>query len=155
MVLTPVAFGDSPLRVLITNLKQAKQNSHFFSIKKAPHSSHPQFPTHYKVFFYLFFTTLSLSVGKYKAHQATAGLFAAPGLQDVNCCGNHGQSSQQRGEFPSIKAKSIRKTLGVLNAENFKFSVPTDSDSQENTTFNLKPYRKLPKLIDNTEIMSV
>lgn len=91
MVLKPVAFGDSALTVLITNLKQAKQNLQLFSIKKASHSSHPQFPTHYKLFFYLtnkinlacFLPSLSVSMERAeggKAHQAAAGLFAAPGL---------------------------------------------------------------------------
>lgn len=46
----PVAFGDSTLRMLITNLKQAKQNLKLFSIKEASHSSHPRFPAHYKLF---------------------------------------------------------------------------------------------------------
>lgn len=122
MVLKPVAFGDSALTVLTTNLKQAKQNLQLFSIKKASHPSHPQFPAHYKLFFYLtnkinlpcFLPSLSVSMERAEGEKHTRQLLVClllQGWQDVNCCGNHGQSSHQRGKVPSIKAKSIRKTI--------------------------------------------
>uniref|UniRef100_A0A8C5NQR2 Obscurin n=1 Tax=Junco hyemalis TaxID=40217 RepID=A0A8C5NQR2_JUNHY len=45
--------------------------------------------------------------------------------------------------------------VGILDAENFKLSVLKGTDPQESTAFDLRLWRRLPKLINTTEIMGV
>ncbi|XP_064272563.1 uncharacterized protein LOC135298679 [Passer domesticus] len=42
--------------------------------------------------------------------------------------------------------------VGILDAENFKLSVLKGTDPPENTAFDLRPWRRLPKFIDSTGI---
>ena len=45
--------------------------------------------------------------------------------------------------------------VGTLVTENFRLSVLTGTDSQENTAFDLRLWRRLPKLNDRIRIMGV
>lgn len=45
--------------------------------------------------------------------------------------------------------------VGTLEAENFSLSLLKGTDPQENITFNLRLWKKLPKLSDSTGIMDV
>ena len=46
-------------------------------------------------------------------------------------------------------------SVGTLSSENFSLSVLTDSDPQKHTAFDLRPWERLPKLCDNTEVVTV
>lgn len=45
--------------------------------------------------------------------------------------------------------------VGTLVAENFRLSVLMGTEPQENTAFDLRPWRRLPKLSDSTGIVGV
>ena len=60
--------------------------------------------------------------------------------------------------FYSLQACSLSKDpcdAGTLFTKNFRLSVLAGTDPQENTTFDMRPWKRLPKLNDKTEIMSV
>lgn len=79
-------------------------------------------------------------------------------VQDVTTgmsAAGRGWGSQRSwdGETPGVLG--VPPVVGTLESENFKLAVLTGTDSQENTAFDLRAWRKLPKLSGRTGVTGV
>lgn len=77
------------------------------------------------------------------------------GVQEQFGCECHSVPPTRSGTRTALSSAPSWGSVGVLVAENFKFSVLAGTDSQENTAFHLGLWGRLPRFNNGTKIIGV